>query len=437
MLFLEKYNEPPKQSSLKYDSANAIIHSAETDDWEDGEILSSYLQKIQVTNEDYRKFTEESVSFDGFSHCEYLNMYANAFLKLPQTVKSRNSNAFKKLTVSEQSEKLKQEFYSYAKPIEFEKLFYFALTYKQTVFIVTAPNDNDGQKRFLGYYWSDSKGYEGIHITQAGGMLYNETDRNADDTIASSIRSRFSGTILPDLGERQQYCTLANLSDMIDFSRITFNKAIKLTPDKKIEIRSKYPLVKLGNIAEVSSGNSAPQDRGLFVNGKYPFFRTSDIGAVHLHKSLKQTTDYLNDKGVEKLKKYPKGTILMPKSGVSTYLNHRVIMGVDGYVVSHLATIIANNEKIITEFLYEFLVLVDVQDLKVNSDYPSLNKSDIDNIKIPLPPLDIQRQIVSECEKIDEEYNTSRMSIEEYKKKISQVFENLEVIVKTGGGVKR
>ena len=167
---------------------------------------------------------------------------------------------------------------------------------------------------------------------------------------------------------------------------------------------------------------------------KYPFFRTSDIGAVHLHKSLKQTTDYLNDKGVEKLKKYPKGTILMPKSGASTYLNHRVIMGVDGYVVSHLATIIANNEKIITEFLYEFLVLVDVQDLKVNSDYPSLNKSDIDNIKIPLPPLDIQRQIVSECEKIDEEYNTSRMSIEEYKKKIAQVFDNLEVITRAGGG---
>lgn len=434
VLFLEKYNEPPKQSSLKYDSANAIIHSAETDDWEDGEILRSYLQKIQVTNEDYRKFTEESVSFGGFSHCEYLNMYADAFLKLPQTVKSRNSNAFKKLTVSEQSEKLKQEFYSYAKPIEFEKLFYFALTYKQTVFIVTAPNDNDGQKRFLGYYWSDSKGYEGIHITQAGGMLYNDTDRNATSTIASAIRCRFNETTPSDLGEKQQYCTLANLSDLLDFSRVGFNKAIKLTPDKKIEIRSKYPLVKLGNIAEVSSGNSAPQDRGLFVNGKYPFFRTSDIGAVHLHKSLKQTTDYLNDKGVEKLKKYPKGTILMPKSGASTYLNHRVIMGVDGYVVSHLATIIANNEKIITEFLYEFLVLVDVQDLKVNSDYPSLNKSDIDNIKIPLPPLDIQRQIVSECEKIDEEYNTSRMSIEEYKKKIAQVFDNLEVITRAGGG---
>ena len=54
--------------------------------------------------------------------------------------------------------------------------------------------------------------------------------------------------------------------------------------------------------------------------------------------------------------------------------------------------------------------------------------------KIPLPPLVIQRQIVSECEKIDEEYNTSRMSIEEYKKKIAQIFEDLEVIITKWGG---
>lgn len=433
VLFLEKYNEPPKQSDLKHDSANAIIQSAETEEWEDGEILQAYLNKINVAREDYRKFTDESVSFSEFKHCEYLNMYADSFLKLPKTVKKRRSNAFKKLSASEQSEELKREFYGYAKQIEFEKLFYFALTYKQTTLIVIAPSDNAEQKRFLGYDWSNRKGSEGIQILKPGGMLYNDTNRNATDTIAAAVRGRFNEETMPNLGDKQQYCTLANLCDMIDFSRVDFNKAIKLTPDKKIELKSKYPLVKLGEVAEVSSGNSAPQDQSFFIDGTYPFFRTSDVGAVHLHKNLKQTTDYLNDKGIARLKKYPKGTILMPKSGASTYLNHRVIMGVDGYVVSHLATIIANNEKILTEFLYELLVLVDVQHIKVNSDYPSLNKSDIDNIKIPFPPLDIQRQIVSECEKIDEEYNTSRMSIEEYKKKIAQVFEDLEVVIKRGG----
>ena len=42
-----------------------------------------------------------------------------------------------------------------------------------------------------------------------------------------------------------------------------------------------------------------------------------------------------------------------------------------------------------------------------------------------------EQQIVAECAKVDEEYKTSRMSIEDYRKKIAQVFEDLQVI---GGG---
>ena len=57
----------------------------------------------------------------------------------------------------------------------------------------------------------------------------------------------------------------------------------------------------------------------------------------------------------------------------------------------------------------------------------------IGDIKIPLPPKDIQQQIVDECQKVDEEYNSSRMSIEDYHKKIAQVFENLQVITRMGG----
>ena len=44
VLFLEKYNEPPKQSDLKQDSADAIIQAAETAEWEDNEILDAYLK---------------------------------------------------------------------------------------------------------------------------------------------------------------------------------------------------------------------------------------------------------------------------------------------------------------------------------------------------------------------------------------------------------
>lgn len=42
-------------------------------------------------------------------------------------------------------------------------------------------------------------------------------------------------------------------------------------------------------------------------------------------------------------------------------------------------------------------------------------------IKIPLPPLEIQKQIVSECEKVEEQYNIIRMSIEKYQELIKAI----------------
>ena len=68
--------------------------------------------------------------------------------------------------------------------------------------------------------------------------------------------------------------------------------------------------------------------------------------------------------------------------------------------------------------------------------YQSINKTDIESLRIPLPPLSIQQQIVKECEAIDEEYNTSRMTIETYRKKIIDIFDRLEVVTKSnmGGG---
>lgn len=441
VLFLEKYNEPPKQSSLKHDSANAIIkNSIHTDDWEDGEILRSYLQKIEVSNEDYWKFTAEAVSFDGFADCEYLQMYADAFLKLTKTVNLQNSNAFKKLEPSDQSARLKQEFYSYAKQIEFEKLLYFALTYKQTVLIVTAPSDNAKQKRFLGYDWSNRKGAEGIQITQAGGMLYNDTDRNATSTIASAIRCRFNETTPPDLGEKQQYCTLANLSDLLDFSRVGFNKAIKLTPDKKIEIRSKYPLVKLGEIITII--------RGVTFDKKYQeqsetknIVLTADNITLDGHFEITKKIFVSESVSFDKEKLLKKDDCFMCfSSGSRQHVGKITFISEDQpyYAGGFMGILrVSDRRKLLPKFLYETLNNETMRDA-VRSNSSGTNIQNLSNkiteFKIPLPPLVIQHQIVSECEKIDEEYNTSRMSIEEYKKKIVQVFENLEVITRAGGG---
>ena len=188
----------------------------------------------------------------------------------------------------------------------------------------------------------------------------------------------------------------------------------------KIEelLNSNFELVSLSEVAEISSGNSAPQNVELFENGIYPFCRTSDVGQVHLSSDFKEIKDHLNEKGIEGLRLFKKGTILFPKSGASTFLNHRVRLSIDSYVSSHLATIFANDEKINSLFLYHLLCSIDARKLTNDQNYPSLKLSEIGQIQIPLPPLSIQEEIVAEIESYQKIIDGAKAVVANYKPKI-------------------
>ena len=162
---------------------------------------------------------------------------------------------------------------------------------------------------------------------------------------------------------------------------------------------SKWPMAKLSDFCKISAGGSAPQEPAFFESGIYPFFRTSDVGAVHLSTNLVDVRDYLNDEGIRGLKLFKKGTILFPKSGASTFLNHRAIMGRDGYVVSHLGTIYPDPSKASSKYIYYLLTQIDARDITADQSYPSLRLEDIGNIEVPLPPLAEQLEVVKELER--------------------------------------
>lgn len=105
----------------------------------------------------------------------------------------------------------------------------------------------------------------------------------------------------------------------------------------------------------------------------------------------------------------------MPKSGASTFLNHRAILGVDGYVSSHLATIEVDEKKVLPKFLFYLLCNVDAKNLTINQNYPSLKLSDIENFKIPLPPIKAQKEIVKELDSYQKVLDGARQIIDNYK----------------------
>jgi type I restriction enzyme M protein len=182
-----------------------------------------------------------------------------------------------------------------------------------------------------------------------------------------------------------------------------------------------FPHVRLDSIAEIAAGNSAPQGDEYFKGGRFPFIRTSDVGEVHFSDNFIGTTDRLNQRAIDKfrLRLFPAGTILLPKSGASTFLNHRVVMGEPAYVSSHLACIICNEKIALPKYVYSLLRQVDARRITSDQNYPSLRLTEIGNIEIPLPPLGIQKEIMAEVECYQNIINGAQSILENYRPHIS------------------
>ena len=273
-------------------------------------------------------------------------------------------------------------------------------------------------------------------------MLYNHHDHNAPDTIAAAIRQSFTAPSLEKtLGEKQKYCALAKLSDMIDFSRITFNKAIKLTPDKKIEIRSKYSLVKLEDVIAVIRGVTFDKSYQEQTETKNIVLTADNISLEGRFKIVKKV--FVSDSIVfNKEKQLRKDDCFICFSSGSKQHVGKIAFITENqpyYAGGFMGILRVTKKTLLPKFLYEILNTKKMREI-VRSQSHGTNIKNLSNkigkIQIPFPPLDIQQQIITECEKIDEEYNTSRMSIDEYNEKIDQVFEGLEVVITKWGGVK-
>ena len=159
---------------------------------------------------------------------------------------------------------------------------------------------------------------------------------------------------------------------------------------------SAWPLLSLDAIADVSAGNPAPQNPAHFSNDGHPFVRMQDVGRVHVSPNLTETVDRITDAAVRHggLRLYPKGTLLVPKSGASVNLNHRAMLGLPAYVVSHLATIVPDSRRVDPSYLFHWSMVYDPRRQAQVTSLPSLPLSLIKTALVPLPPLDEQRRIV-------------------------------------------
>ena len=149
----------------------------------------------------------------------------------------------------------------------------------------------------------------------------------------------------------------------------------------------------LKEVAEFRTGWTFPvSEQGLSV-GDYPFYKVADMNnSVMLMGSAQ---NYISKETAKKLrcKPAPKGTIIFPKIGSAMGTNKKRILSVDSCYDNNAIGIIAKSvDSSYLYYIFSSLTLLDFAN--GTGAVPSLDKTRLENYKVPLPPLPIQQEIV-------------------------------------------
>lgn len=417
ILFLERYKEPPIVSEIAVDIINGIFDNNESSNWIDNDVLTSYVDYQGVDINVYKKLLSKDIDWEQINSEDYLLSYLEIFDKT--TVRYPNGASQEEIDSI-----ILKTFVDYVIEIEREKLYYYSLVWKQRTVVITSPVDDKETKAFLGYEWTKS----GLVVKTKGGKLYDSENRFARGTLACAIRNSFIGADTIVQANVQNYLQTLLLRDMLDLRSHKLYKKIRSNVTTQRQIESRYPIVTLGKVATISNGNSAPKDVA-FEGGTIPFVRVSDIASLHISKNIHDSVDKVNPSKCSSLRLFKKGTILLPKSGASTFKDHRAILASDCYVVSHLATVEVDTKQCDNNYIFALISMVKAKELIPDSGYPALNQSEIKSIQIPMPPMDIQKKVGLECDDIYKMYQATRMTDDTYRKKLLEVFVKNGIIV--------
>ena len=355
--------------------------------------LREYCEFMGYNQADFNEFLNGKIN-EILAKTSAFNEYEKAFLASSEYANLLKSKAYKDAQNQAGKESLKQaSFLKFALEIEKDKLLHFALNHKTEVLIIKSPSDLKEQKKFLGYEWSNRKGDEGLKelsVPYATPLFDRENPQNPLklNTLIKKAFLKIENSQIPQ--ELERHAFQARLVEMLDFSRAEFNKAITLNPATSSSKtnhanpfeNSKFELVRLGEALKSQGKGKRPAS---FANpsGIYPFIKSSKI----IEKCNEADFD-------------TEALIIGDGGGANIhYLNGKFSSSDHTYIFT------SDKEDIYLKFFYE-VINANLEILEVGFKgiaLKNISKTFIENIQIPKPPLEIQKQIVSECEKVEKQ----------------------------------
>lgn len=291
--------------------------------------------------------------------------------------------------------------------IEAEKLLYFIIACPQQLVLVKTGQKKE-EKQFLGYEFSNRRGSEGIHPMQRGKSidectsLFDPEVFDNPEKASTYIYKAFAGDFYFQIDESlKNNISRINLVDMMTFDRVDFEKNISLSAKKKVTIQSKWEQTKLGNLAIlVKRGKSAKygkSDIQIIKSGQARGLKEFNFKEKHF-----VAEGFSLDE-----RKLGKGDLLINSSGVGT-AGRVTLFELEGVFVadSHITILRLDHSKVLSEYALACFAAIGFKNLESlalgQSGQIEMTIDTIENIKIPLPPKEVQEKIVAEIELLEE-----------------------------------
>ncbi|HGG0068323.1 TPA: N-6 DNA methylase [Campylobacter coli] len=454
ILFLRKKETFKQENHLISQDYSLIKERIEAENLKDNE---NFYQNYLSAYCDFRKFDKELYSNflngnldSNLAELEAFKDYRNAFRQTSDYKKLKESKIYKE---SKDKQDLEDKaFLAYAQAIEKDKLLYFSLSLNQEVLIIKSPSDIKEQKKFLGYEWSNRKGDEGLKELHEPYLspLFERGNPQNETKLNTLICKAFLKTLSDIPKDLQGYASKARLVDMIDFEKVEFNKAISLNPSNSTQsemsnpfINSKFELVRLKDfILDIQTAKRPSGGVGKYENGALSLggeHIDNKSGYIKLDNPKYVPIEFyesfaLQDKGIVK-----QFDILICKDGALTgkiAMVRNEFIRKSAMINEHIFLLRCDNiakQKYLFYILHSYSGQQALKSKITGSAQGGINKTNLESILIPNADFEIQKQIVAECEKVEEQYNTIRMSVEEYQNLIKAILQKCGIIDDGGG----
>ncbi len=462
-LFLKKRNED-FVTNCQYIAEDFISENKERvgDFINSDELFENYVAQLELKMTDYKTFTARMPN-SAIKNTEFYKSYKSWFDGLTEVVHLKKRKSFKDLSKTDQEAKLKSMFFDLVLEIETEKFFYFLLTHRieedpenfawygdqtedgtpfkvaypqkkavpQKMLIVKTGSANKEQEKFLGYKFSNRRGYKGIDFT-GDTLMFDRADQLNPKKVNSYIYKNFVDEKLKVDEELAENLSLVWLKDCINFEKIDFDKRINTNAESKVSYETKYESKSIGSLFEFQAG--------LWKGEKEPFKEVKVLRNTEFlpFGKLKYETAKMilvEEKQLAK-RTLTKGDIILERSGGSETQNIGRVAYFDidtddvysfGNFTSRLRLIDSNS--MLSKF--GMIILNDLYQQGGTLMYQSgiriknLNQTGYKSAKIPVPPLAIQQRIISEIEAIEAKEAKAKKVIEEKKIEIAKKFEEI------------